>query len=295
MPTILLAGKPVAAEIKTGLAQRINELKEQGITPGLAAILVGENPASQIYVRSKEKAFRIAGCHSETFRLSGDSPEAKLLKLIEDLNRDPRFHGILVQLPLPDHIDTKKVLYRILPEKDVDGFHPVNLGKLLEGAPGFIPCTPHGILKILEYYKISVKGRHAVIIGRSNIVGKPLFALLSQKSKTGNATVTLCHSATPEIARFTRQADLLIAASGVPGLINGSMLKAGVDIVDVGINRIADDSAKGYHITGDVDFESVRGIANSITPVPGGVGPMTITMLLYNTVTAAENLFDSQN
>ncbi len=293
--TILLAGKPVAAEIKSGLSRSIAALKSGGITPGLAAVLVGEDPASQIYVRNKAKAFVKAGCFSETFRMAGDVPQAKLLQLIEDLNRDVRFHGILVQLPLPDHIETKKVIYRIAPEKDVDGFHPVNLGRLLEGVPNFIPCTPHGILKILEHYRIPVKGRQAVILGRSNIVGKPLFALLSQKSKYGNATVTLCHTATPDLAYFTRQADLLIAASGVPGLVTGSMVKQGVDIIDVGINRIADSSPKGYHITGDVDFESVQGIANSITPVPGGVGPMTITMLLYNTVKAAQNLFESQN
>jgi len=293
--TLLLKGKPVADEIKSGLLNKTEILKSKGIVPGLAAILVGEDPASKIYVSSKEKAFQRAGCHSNTFRLPADTSENKLLELIESLNQDSHYHGILIQLPLPVHINTDKILYKILPEKDVDGFHPVNLGKLLQGVPGFIPCTPHGILKILEFYNIPTMGRHAVILGRSNIVGKPLFALLSRKSEPGNSTVTLCHTATADIANYTRSADLLIAASGVPGLVNSTMIKAGVDIIDVGINRIADDSPKGYHICGDVDFDSVLGIANSITPVPGGVGPMTITMLLYNTVMAAQKLFDSQN
>ncbi len=289
MDTLLLKGKPVADSIKDSLKKRISDLADSGIVPGLATILVGHDPASEIYVRNKVRAFKAADCHSVTHHLPEDIKETDLLELIMNLNASGEFHGILVQLPLPGHISTKKVLESISPDKDVDGFHPVNLGKLLEGSPGYIPCTPHGILKILEYYKIPTSGRHAVILGRSNIVGKPMFALLAQKLETGNCTVTICHTATPDLSVFTRQADIIIAASGVAKLVTGDMIKTGTDIIDVGINRVPDESEKGYHIEGDVDIDSVMGIANSITPVPGGVGPMTITMLLYNTVTSAEH------
>ncbi len=282
-----LPGKPVAAKIRNQLEGRIAGLRQLGVIPGLAVVLVGDDPASQVYVRSKERAFAKYSCLSQTFRLPKDTSEADVLSLIDELNSNTQFHGILVQLPLPGHIDSRKVLFRISAEKDVDGFHPVNLGRLLEGDPQVIPCTPFGIIEIIKHYGIQTSGRHAVIVGRSNIVGKPMFALLAQKLETGNATVTMCHTRTPDIAEFTRQADLLIVASGVPRLVNGDMIKPGVDIIDVGVNRVEDDSEKGYHLEGDVDFDSVQGIAGSITPVPGGVGPMTITMLLVNTVTAA--------
>jgi methylenetetrahydrofolate dehydrogenase (NADP+)/methenyltetrahydrofolate cyclohydrolase len=209
--------------------------------------------------------------------------------LISSLNVNSKFHGILVQLPLPKHINSRNILLRIDPKKDVDGFHPINLGNLLEGNPQFIPCTPYGMIQILKHYNIPVSGRHAVIVGRSNIVGKPMFALLAQKFEKGNATVTICHTGTPDIANFTKQADIIIAAAGIPHLIAGDMISEGVDIIDVGINRVDDDSKKGYHLMGDVDYHSVMGIANSITPVPGGVGPMTITMLLSNTIQSAKN------
>jgi methylenetetrahydrofolate dehydrogenase (NADP+)/methenyltetrahydrofolate cyclohydrolase len=206
------------------------------------------------------------------------------------LNVNAKFHGILVQLPLPKHINSRNILLNISPEKDVDGFHPINLGNLLAGSPEFIPCTPNGVIEILKYYNIPVSGKHVVIVGRSNIVGKPMFALLSQKFKIGNATVTICHTGTHDLRVHTKQADIIIAAAGIPHLITGDMISEGVDIIDVGINRVNDDSEKGYHLTGDVDFDSIFGIANSITPVPGGVGPMTITMLLANTIQSAKNL-----
>jgi len=288
--TQLLKGKPVADAIKSKLSQDIEELAAQNIIPGLAAVLVGDDPASQVYVRNKQKAFEKLNCYSETFRLSTETTEAELLDLVSSLNVNAKFHGILVQLPLPKHINSRNILLNISPEKDVDGFHPINLGNLLAGSPKFIPCTPNGVIEILKYYNIPVSGKHAVIVGRSNIVGKPMFALLSQKLETGNATVTICHTGTHDLRVHTRQADIIIAAVGIPHLITGDMISEGVDIIDVGINRVNDDSEKGYHLAGDVDFDSIFGIANSITPVPGGVGPMTITMLLANTIQAAKNL-----
>ena len=288
--TQLLKGKPVADAIKSKLSQDIEELAAQNIIPGLAAVLVGDDPASQVYVRNKQKAFEKLNCYSETFRLSAETTEAELLDLVSSLNVNVKFHGILVQLPLPKHINSRNILLNISPEKDVDGFHPINLGNLLAGSPQFIPCTPNGVIEILKYYNIPVSGKHAVIVGRSNIVGKPMFALLSQKLETGNATVTICHTGTHDLRAHTRQADIIIAAAGIPHLITGDMISEGVDIIDVGINRVNNDSEKGYHLVGDVDFDSIFGIANSITPVPGGVGPMTITMLLANTIQAAKNL-----
>ena len=288
--TQLLKGKPVADAIKSKLSQDIKELEAQNITPGLAAVLVGDDPASQVYVRNKQKAFEKLNCYSKTFRLSTHTTEAELLDLVSSLNVNAKFHGILVQLPLPKHINSRNILLNLSPEKDVDGFHPINLGNLLAGSPQFIPCTPNGVIEILKYYNIPVSGKHAVIIGRSNIVGKPMFALLSQKFETGDATVTICHTGTHDLRSHTRQADIIIAAAGIPHLVTGDMISEGVDIIDVGINRVNDDSEKGYHLIGDVDFDSIFGIANSITPVPGGVGPMTITMLLANTIQAAKNL-----
>ncbi len=286
--TLLLEGKPVASFLKEQFKHDVEALAKKGIVPGLAAILVGDDPASQVYVRNKQNAFKRLHCYSETFKLPKETTELELLQLIDSLNEDPKFHGILVQLPLPRHINSRNVLLRISPEKDVDGFHPINLGNLLEGNPQYIPCTPNGVIAILKYYKIPVSGRHAVIVGRSNIVGKPMFALLAQKFEKGNATVTICHTGTPDISKFTREADIIIAAVGIPHLITGDMISPGVDIIDVGINRVDDDSEKGYHLTGDVDLNSVMGIANSVTPVPGGVGPMTITMLLANTILSAK-------
>ena len=289
METKLLKGKPVSNHIKSGLSKLISNLKEDGIVPGLAAVLVGDDPASHVYVRSKSKVFESNDCFSETYKMSKDSSEVEILDLIDKLNNDSRIHGILVQLPLPNHLDSKKILNKVKPSKDVDGFHPLNLGSLFEGNPNFIPCTPNGIIQILDYYKIETSGKHVVVIGRSNIVGKPMFALLAQKFKVGNATVTMCHTGTKDTSYYTKQADIVIAAVGVPEMLNSDMIKEGACLIDVGINRVEDNSSdKGYRLVGDIDIKSVMGKASSITPVPGGVGPMTITMLLYNTVLAAQ-------
>ena len=288
METLLLKGKPVSDSIRLSLEPRVQSLIETGIVPKLAAIIVGDDPASQVYVRNKAGAFEKLNCKSQPFGLDSDSSEEDVLTLIDRLNNDPSAHGILVQLPLPNHLDSKTILHTVSPNKDVDGFHPENLGLLLEGNPNFIPCTPHGVLEILRHYDIPVSGRHAVIVGRSNIVGKPMFALLAQKFEMGNATVTICHTGTKDLAAYTKQGDIIIAAAGSPNMITGDMIKEGADIIDVGINRVDDDSEKGYTLVGDVNTESVMGIANSVTPVPGGVGPMTITMLLVNTVKSAE-------
>ena len=288
METLLLKGKPVSDSIRLSLEPRVQALIETGIVPKLAAIIVGDDPASKVYVRNKARAFRKLNCESQTYQLNSKSSEKDVLTVIDRLNNDPSVHGILVQLPLPNHLDSKTILHTVSPNKDVDGFHPENLGLLLEGNPNFIPCTPHGVLEILRHYDIPVSGRHAVIVGRSNIVGKPMFALLAQKFEMGNATVTICHTRTKDLASFTKQGDIIIAAAGSANMITGDMIKEGADIIDVGINRVDDDSEKGYILVGDVNTKSVMGIANSVTPVPGGVGPMTITMLLVNTVKSAE-------
>ena len=289
METEILKGITVSKHIKSNLSELISSLKKDGITPGLAAVLVGEDPASQVYVKSKSKVFESNGCYSKTYKMPANSSEQEILELIDKLNNSSHIHGILIQLPLPKHLDVKKILNRVDPRKDVDGFHPLNLGSLLEGSPNFVPCTPNGIIKILEYYNIKTSGQHVVIIGRSNIVGKPMFALLAQKFKVGNSTVTMCHTGTNDISYFTKQADIVIAAVGVPEMLTGDMIKEGACLIDVGINRIKDnDSEKGYRLVGDIHFDSVLGKASSITPVPGGVGPMTITMLLYNTVKSAQ-------
>ena len=286
--TTILYGKPVVQAVRDRLEADIRVLSSRGIIPGLAVILVGDDPASHRYVRNKERVFHSLSCYSETFQLSAQTSEPELIELIHSLNQSAKFHGILIQLPLPAHLNTNRIMNTVLPEKDVDGFHPLNLGLLLQGIPRFIPCTPNGILELMKYYRISPEGKHAVILGRSNIVGKPMFALLVQKFKMGNSTVTLCHTKTPDIGTFIKQADILISASGVPGLVNGDMIKSGSHIIDVGINQIADESSKGFRLTGDVDYESVLGKATSITPVPGGVGPLTIIMLAGNTVAAAK-------
>ena len=286
--TVIMTGKPVATALYERLKPRIEALEQRDITPGLVALLVGDDPASKIYVGSKTRRFQELGLVAETRTLPADIRQKDLLSVIDELNADGRFHGMLLQLPLPAHLQANELLESVAPSKDVDGFHPFNLGRLLAGHPTFIPCTPHGILELLSHYDITVAGRHAVIVGRSNIVGKPLAALLSAKQPSGNATVTLCHTSTADLAHHTRQADLLIVASGRAGLVTEDMVSPGVVIVDVGINRIRDDSEKGYHITGDVDTEKMLGIAKAITPVPRGVGPLTVAMLVSNTVLAAE-------
>ena len=288
--TKILSGKEVASAVYDDLISRIDRLTSEKITPGLAAVLVGDDPASQVYVRNKRRRFENMGLLGETFRMGDDSSESDVLTLINDLNSDDRFHGILIQLPLPKGIDSDSVLRSVRPDKDVDGFHPENIGLLAAGNPRFIPCTPKGILRILQFYNIETSGKHAVIVGRSNIVGRPMALMLSAKNDTGNATVTVCHSRTPDIAYYTRRADIVIAALGMPSLIKGDMISDGTVIIDVGINRVEDNSEKGYKLSGDVDYESVMDKASAITPVPGGVGPMTIAMLVENTVEAAERL-----
>lgn len=286
----IISGKEISDEIKEELKGRIALLNEKGVTPGLAVVLVGEDPASQVYVRMKGKSCDELGLYSETRRYPEDLPEDELLGVIDELNADPRIHGILVQLPLPKHIDENKILLRIMPEKDVDGFHPVNVGKMLIGEPGFLPCTPHGIQELLVRSGNDPEGKHVVVVGRSNIVGKPVTAILIQKKKGANATVTVCHSRTKDLPAMCREGDILVAAMGVPQFIKADMVKEGAVVIDVGVNRVDDPSAKrGYRLVGDVDFEPVAEKASAITPVPGGVGPMTIVMLMMNTVISAEN------
>lgn len=292
MTTHIIDGNDIARKIRAELTQEIERLKaERGVTPGLATVLVGENPASQSYIRMKNKACRDLGLYSEQHTLPATIAEADLLALLADLNRAAKIHGILVQLPLPDHIDEQKIISAILPEKDVDGFHPVNMGKLLIGLPGFRPCTPFGVQKMLTYSGIDPAGKHVVVVGRSNIVGKPIANMLLQKATAANATVTVCHSRTADLPAITRQADILIAAIGQPEFITAEMVKTGAVVIDVGVNRVEDPSApKGYRLVGDVKFDEVAPKCGAISPVPGGVGPMTITMLLYNTVEAAKAL-----
>ena len=284
----ILDGKKIAARMRDEIRQETLHLARLGTVPGLAVVLVGEDPASVSYVTGKEKACAEAGMLSLDNRLPESTTEEELLRLVADLNRDDRVHGILVQLPLPKHIDEGRVLLAVDPEKDVDGYHPVNLGRLLLGREAYYPCTPHGILKIFEHCGIETAGRHVVIVGRSATVGKPLANLLLAKGREGDATVTVCHSRTPDLAAHTRQADILIAAVGKTGLITPGMVKDGAVVIDVGITRVPDPSKKsGFRLQGDVDFDGRLSVASKITPVPGGVGPMTITMLLYNTLKAA--------
>ena len=290
MDTLILKGKVVSLKVKDELSSKITDLKSKDITPSLAAIIVGDNPASKLYVSSKAKAFSKLGCYSEVFSLPKDSSKEVLINFISELNENKKFHGILLQLPLPKHLNEKEILKTISPKKDVDGLHPENQGYIMQGDPQFIPCTPFGCLQILDYYNIDVEGKDVVVVGRSNLVGKPIASLLSQNFSYGNATVTLCHTRTKSLASYTQKADIIIAAVGVPNLIKKNMIKEGAHIVDVGINRIDDTSKeKGYRVVGDVDFDDVLGKAASITPVPGGVGVMTVTMLLSNTVQAAIN------
>ena len=284
-------GKEISRQIMEELKPRITKLNEKGIYPGLTVVIIGKDPASMSYVKSKGKACERLGMRSETIMLGEDTSQADLLTVISRLNADTKVHGILVQLPLPEHIGEDAVLEAINPEKDVDGFSPINMGRLLAGRDCFKPCTPNGVMELLARYGIDPAGKHAVIIGRSNIVGKPMAALLVQKRKGANATVTICHSRTKKMAGITKKADILIAAIGSPEFVKASMVKKGAVVIDVGINRVEDKSAeKGYKLVGDVDFDSVKEVAGAITPVPGGVGRMTIAMLMLNTVQAAENI-----
>ena len=283
----LIDGKQLAQNLRGEIAAGVERLKaEKGVTPGLAVILVGDNPASVSYVTAKEKACAEAGMLSREIRLPAETKEADLVALVGELNDDPAIHGILVQLPVPKHISDKAVIDAIAPEKDVDGFTPVNVGRMMIGERCFLPCTPHGIIKLIEFSGMDVRGRHAVVIGRSNIVGKPVAALLSRKET--NATVTLCHTGTPDVGKFTREADVVVVAAGRPNTLTGDMLKPGAVVIDVGVNRVPDATKpKGFRLVGDADFESCAKVAGAITPVPGGVGPMTITMLLWNTLESA--------
>jgi len=287
MPAVIIDGKKTGEKIREDAKRRTAALREKGVVPCLAVILAGEDPASLSYVGAKGKALAQAGMESRDFRLPADVPEAELLALIAKLNADDTVHGILVQLPLPGHIDEGRVITAVDPAKDVDGFHPVSVGNMVMGKPSFIPCTPHGVMVLLRELGIPLSGAHAVVVGRSNIVGKPLANLLSGKSV--NATVTLCHTGTRDLAHHTRQADIIIAAAGKPELIRAEMVRPGAVVIDVGVNRVKDPSAKkGYLLCGDVDYDLVAAKAGYITPVPGGVGPMTIAMLIQNTVQAAE-------
>ena len=285
---ILIDGKKVAADIRNELKEKISQLKAEGKNvPGLVAIIVGDDPASQIYVASKGKACEEIGMRTKTEKLSVDISEAELLSLIQSYNQNKDYHGILVQLPLPKHINEDKVIETISPQKDVDGFHPISVGNLVIGKDTFASCTPAGIQELLIRYNIETKGKHVVVVGRSNIVGKPIANIMLQKAEGANSIVTIVHSAAKDISFYTKQADILIAAIGKAEMIKADMVKDGVAVIDVGINRIEDSTkAKGYRIVGDVDFENVSKKASFITPVPGGVGPMTIAMLLSNTFKA---------
>jgi len=285
----LIDGKQIAEAMRAELQPAIAKLKAGGVVPGLAVVLVGENPASQVYVRMKGKACEQLGMHSETIRMPAETTEAELLAVVDRLNQDAAIHGMLVQLPLPPQINETRILHRILPGKDVDGFHPENVGKVSIGDPtGFRPATPYGVQQMLVKAGVDTRGANVVIVGRSNIVGRPMASLLLHKGPGGDATVTVCHSRTKNIGDVTRQADVLIVAMGKPEFVRGDMVKPGAVVVDVGVNRVDDATTeKGYRLVGDVAFAEAAEVASRITPVPGGVGPMTITMLLYNTVQAA--------
>jgi len=296
MSAKIIDGKQVAADIRAELKREVQALQAKGVTPGLGVILVGDNPASKSYVTAKEKACEEAGIYSDDNRLPASITQRALLDLIERMNSDPKIHGILVQLPLPKHLDEAEVLLAINPDKDVDGFHPVNVGRMVLGQKAFLPCTPHGVLQLLVRSGVRLKGAHVVVVGRSNIVGKPLANMLIQKNESANATVTICHTGTKDIGYFTRQADVVVAAAGHPNTITADMIREGAAVIDVGVNRVNDASKKaGFRLVGDVDFEGVSQKASLITPVPGGVGPMTITMLLYNTVESARQFLAKAN
>ena len=290
MSARIMDGKAVASELRAEIARQVAELKtKRGLGPGLGVVLVGANPASQSYVAAKEKACAEVGVFSDDHRLPETTTQAELLALVDRLNRDPRIHGILVQLPLPKSIDERRVIDAISPEKDVDGFTPVNVGRMLIDLPCYLPCTPNGVIQLLIRSGVETSGKHAVVIGRSNIVGKPVAHLLMRKAPGGNATVTVCHTGTRDLAEHTRRADILIVAAGRANTVSGDMIKPGATVIDVGVNRIPDPGTKsGYRLVGDVDFASASQVAGLLTPVPGGVGPMTITMLLHNTLLSAQ-------
>jgi methylenetetrahydrofolate dehydrogenase (NADP+)/methenyltetrahydrofolate cyclohydrolase len=289
MPAKIISGTEIAKQIRGELKEEITKLKEQhNLVPGLVTVLVGEDPASQVYVGAKERTSQALGLYSERHDLPADTSEEALLSLISKLNKDPKIHGILVQLPLPKHINETRVLYAIDPKKDVDGFHPVNLGKLMIGEPDYLPCTPHGIQQLLVRSGVEIEGAEVVVVGRSNIVGKPIANILLQKKEGANATVTVCHTRTRNISDHTRRADIIIVAAGRPKAITADMVREGVVVIDVGVNRIGKTAEGKAILAGDVDFEAVKEKASAITPVPGGVGPMTITMLMLNTVKAAK-------
>ncbi|MEO8577397.1 MAG: bifunctional methylenetetrahydrofolate dehydrogenase/methenyltetrahydrofolate cyclohydrolase FolD [Gemmatimonadales bacterium] len=289
MPAEIIDGVAIARAVRAEVAEKARELTDRGIQPGLAVVIVGEDPASKVYVRSKGKASEEAGMHSVQITLSASTSQDELLAVVNKLNADPLIHGILVQMPLPKPLDADAVIRAIDPRKDVDGFHPVNVGKLLIGErDGFVPCTPAGILEMLKRSGVTVSGAECVIVGRSNIVGKPMAALLIQDNDAANATVTVCHRHTRDLGAHTRAADILIVAAGRAHLVTGEMIKPGAVVIDVGMNRVPDPTTKsGYRLVGDVDFATASEVASKITPVPGGVGPMTIAMLLSNTVRAA--------
>ena len=291
MAAKIISGTQIAKKIREELKAEVAEMKEkQGVTPGLVTILVGENPASISYVTAKQRTAHDLAFHSSQDNQPADISEADLLALIEKYNQDTAFHGILIQLPLPKHIDEGKVIYAVNPAKDVDGFHPVNIGKMIVGEPCFLPCTPHGIMEMLIRSEVETSGAEAVIVGRSNIVGKPIANLLLQKREGGNATVTLCHTRTRDMAFHTKRADILVVAAGRPKVITADMVKDGVVVIDVGVNRIGKTPEGKAILCGDVDFDAIKEKASAITPVPGGVGPMTITMLMKNTVQAAKQI-----
>ena len=288
----VLSGKDTAIAAYESFKDRISLLSIKGITPGLCVILVGEDTASKIYVRTKTKKLKSLGLKSEAIRMESSIQESALISIINDLNNDNSFHGILVQMPLPEHINSQNIINAIKPEKDVDGFHPENAGWLSIGKPRFIPCTPKGIMRIFNHYNIDLSGKDVVVIGRSNIVGRPMSTLVSSSNKGANATCTICHSRTIDLFEYTKRADVVISAIGIPNYLKADMIKDGSIIIDVGINRIDAENEKGYKIVGDVDFNSVIDKVSKITPVPGGVGPMTIAMLVENTIEAAEKAFD---
>ncbi len=292
---VIIDGRQVAKEVKESIKKEVAAMIDKGEDgPHLAAVLVGNDPASETYVASKEKAAHAVGMMSSTYRYPADISEKELLEVVDYLNRDEEIDGYIVQLPLPEHIDTDKIIRHINPAKDVDGFTPENVGKMVLGQPAFHSATPAGIMELLKYYKVPVAGKHVVVLGRSNIVGRPMSILLSQKAEGANATVTLCHSATENLKEITRSADILIAAIGKPRFVTADMVKEGVAVIDVGIHRLADASSeKGYRLVGDVDFNEVAKKASFITPVPGGVGPMTIAMLLKNTLLAHKKVIYS--
>jgi methylenetetrahydrofolate dehydrogenase (NADP+)/methenyltetrahydrofolate cyclohydrolase len=291
MTAKILDGKLIAQQMRAEIKEAADGLKARGVTPGLGVLLVGDNPASRSYVTAKEKALAEAGMYSDEVRLPATATKDEILGVVHAFNANPQIHGILVQLPLPDSKMESAVIEAIDPAKDVDGFHPVSVGKMMLGLPTFLPCTPHGILHILKRSGYSTDGAHVVVVGRSNIVGRPLVNMLSLKNALGNATVTMCHTRTKDVGHFTRQADIIVAAAGKPHTITADMVREGAVVIDVGVNRVSDPTAKtGYRLVGDVDFAPVAAKAAAITPVPGGVGPMTITMLLFNTLESARRV-----